>query len=114
MPRLTLQTLSVLSAFLGEPGKPKYGLELGRAAGLPSGTVYPLLARLEKAGWLSSDLEDIDERVAGRRRRRYYRLTGDGARLAEQQIASTIGRLSAGEAPTNEREGRPQPKVGLP
>ncbi|MFJ9785136.1 PadR family transcriptional regulator [Amycolatopsis sp. NPDC101161] len=51
-----------------------YGLELCAETGLPSGTIYPILARLEKAGWLAYELEDIDPSESGRPRRRYYRL----------------------------------------
>lgn len=53
-----------------------YGFELMRVTGLPSGTVYPLLRRLEASGLVASDWED--EGVAhsdGRPARRHYRLT---------------------------------------
>jgi PadR family transcriptional regulator PadR len=105
-PRLTLPTLRVLDALLTDPLDEHYGLELSRAAGLPSGTVYPILARLEGAGWLVGAWEDIDERAEGRRRRRYYRLTGtglEGARAALAKRAPALrpvmpGRLESGEA----------------
>ncbi|MGW7534075.1 PadR family transcriptional regulator [Amycolatopsis sp. NPDC054798] len=51
-----------------------YGLELCAAAGLPSGTIHPILARLEKAGWLRSRWEQVDPSERGRPRRRYYSL----------------------------------------
>ncbi|MGE5289583.1 MAG: PadR family transcriptional regulator [Micromonosporaceae bacterium] len=77
---MTLQTKLVLKAFLAEPGREMYGLELCETTELPSGTVYPLLARLEGAGWVESQWEEPGEHVAqGRPRRRYYRLTRDGA-----------------------------------
>lgn len=48
---------------------------------LPTGTVYPALHRLERAGLVIS----VDETVAGRRRR-MYRLTAAGqAALVEQR-----------------------------
>jgi len=78
-PRITLQTLAVLKVLLDEPLKERYGLEISRQAGLPTGSIYPILARLEQAGWITSEWEDIDEAVQGRRRRRYYRLTTAGA-----------------------------------
>ena len=37
-------------------------MEIGHAAGLPSGTVHPILARLEGVGWLESRWEEIDPR----------------------------------------------------
>jgi len=67
---------------LDQPIGAWYGLELGAAAGLKSGTIYPLLARLEKAGWLESEWEDVDPSVVGRPRRRLYRLTGHGLKMA--------------------------------
>jgi PadR family transcriptional regulator PadR len=86
-PRMTLQTRLVLKVFADAPGDDHYGLEIARAAGLPSGTIYPLLARLETAGWLASGWEDIDPAAAGRRRRRYYRLTGEGEKRAAQALS---------------------------
>ena len=47
-------------------------MEIGTAAGLPSGTVHPILARLETVGWLTSRWEDINPRTEGRPARRYY------------------------------------------
>jgi PadR family transcriptional regulator, regulatory protein PadR len=81
---MTLQTLKVLKVFTNEPRTEHYGLEICRAAGLPGGTIYPILARLEDAGWLTSGWEDIDPVVAGRRRRRFYQLTPEGAERARR------------------------------
>jgi PadR family transcriptional regulator, regulatory protein PadR len=83
-PRITLSALRVLAVLLADPTGEHYGLELCRAAELPGGTLYPILARFESAGWLTSAWEDIDEAVEGRRRRRYYRLTDSGAERARQ------------------------------
>jgi PadR family transcriptional regulator, regulatory protein PadR len=93
MPQMSLQTLVILAALLQDVNEPHYGLEMAKAAGLPSGTIYPALARLEREGWVKSEREDIDASVAGRRPRRYYRLTGDGERVARLEIASTVNRL---------------------
>jgi PadR family transcriptional regulator PadR len=85
--RMTIPTQFVLQALLTDPTAELYGVEIGTAAGLPSGTVHPILARLEGLGWLSSRWEDINPRVAGRPARRYYRLTAEGARAAEAALA---------------------------
>jgi hypothetical protein len=45
--RMTIPTQLVLQALLTDPGRELYGLEIGTAAGLPSGTVHPILARLD-------------------------------------------------------------------
>ena len=73
-----METLRVLDVFLQAPNIPQYGLELAEAAGLPRGSIYPMLARLEKGGWLESFWEDIDPMKEGRRARRYYKLTATG------------------------------------
>ena len=77
-PRMTLPTQLVLRAMIADPAREMYGLEIGRAAELASGTIHPILARLEGCGWLESRWEDLDPHDAGRPRRRYYRLTPDG------------------------------------
>ncbi|MDX3099716.1 PadR family transcriptional regulator [Nonomuraea angiospora] len=66
-----------------------YGLEICTTAGLPPGTIHPILARFEGLGWLESRWEDIDPRKEGRPRRRYYHLTSDGAELARSAIERT-------------------------
>ena len=86
-PRMTLATQLVLGVLLADPARDHYGLELGGAAGLPSGTIHPILARLEGLGWLESSWEDVDPRVEGRPARRYYRLSAAGADSARAALA---------------------------
>jgi PadR family transcriptional regulator PadR len=86
-PRMTLQVQVVLGEMLGEPTKPWYGLELCTETGLPSGTIYPIMARLEAIGWVVSDWEDPDAHIAeGRPRRRYYQFTREGAECAAEAM----------------------------
>jgi PadR family transcriptional regulator PadR len=92
--QMTLQTQAVLRVLLDHPLQEHYGLEISKAAGLASGSLYPTMARLERAGWVSSDWEQVDTHAAGRPRRRYYKLTPDGAEMAEQSLAATLERLS--------------------
>ena len=76
-----------------------------RAGGLPSGTIHPILARLEGLGWLESRWEDAIPREKGRPRRRYYRLSQDGAeraRIALAQATTSVTALSL----------RPPPRPG--
>lgn len=86
-PRMTLSTQLVLRAFLTEPTHEFYGLQICEAADLPSGTIHPILARLEGLGWLESRWEDVDPADEGRPRRRYYRLTEAGAEHARTALA---------------------------
>jgi DNA-binding PadR family transcriptional regulator len=59
------------------------------ATGLPSGTVYPALRRLERDGLVESKWEPEDEATASQRpARRYYEVTHSGktaARAATQR-----------------------------
>ena len=84
---MTVQTQLVLRALLENPTHERYGLELSAASGLPSGTIHPILARLEKLGWLESHWEDVDPTKEGRPRRRYYRLSPDGAERARTALS---------------------------
>ena len=84
---MTIPTQLVLRALLTDPSQELYGVEIGTAAGLPSGTIHPILARLETVGWLTSRWEAIDPRVEGRPARRYYQLTPDGLELARAALA---------------------------
>ncbi len=85
-PRMSLHTLKVLKAMLENPSSDFYGLELVEQTHIKSGTLYPILMRLEGTGWLESDLENIDPKVAGRRARRYYRLTRVGLKRAQEEL----------------------------
>jgi PadR family transcriptional regulator, regulatory protein PadR len=85
---MTLQVQLVLRAMLADPAGEWYGLQLCEETGLPSGTIYPIVARLEQLGWVASSWEDPSRHVAeGRPRRRYYRLTGEGATQAREALA---------------------------
>ena len=71
-----------------------------KAAGLPSGTLYPLLARLEDQKLVTSAWETPQQ--DGQRPRKYYRLTGEGSEVARLELAQ----VSAGRA---RRAGPPGP-----
>jgi DNA-binding PadR family transcriptional regulator len=66
----------------------RFGLDVMRDTGLPSGTVYPTLTRAEAAGLVRGAWES--ERTASRHarpRRRYYALTPDGQAALNEAIA---------------------------
>jgi DNA-binding PadR family transcriptional regulator len=86
---MTLQVRLVLHMLADDPGRERYGLEIVDSTGLMPGTIYPILARLEAAGWIDSRWEDVDHHAAGRPRRRYYRLTAEGlANVARSLVDS--------------------------
>jgi PadR family transcriptional regulator PadR len=84
---LTPRMADVLKVFLEDPGEPRYGFELMRATGQPSGTLYPIMAKFERAGWFTTGKEAIDPAAEGRPARRFYRITGAAVTAARQQFA---------------------------
>jgi PadR family transcriptional regulator, regulatory protein PadR len=86
--RISLQTLRVLESFLQDPTEELAGADVHKRSGLASGTLYPILLRLESAGWFTSRWEAIDPSLAGRPRRRLYRLTASGLARTSSLFAS--------------------------
>ena len=91
--RITTGVAQVLAVLLTDPQVGRYGLELMRATGQPSGTLYPILTRLQAAGWVRAEWERVDPAVEGRPARRYYQLTGDGVAVARTELAALQERL---------------------
>lgn len=81
-----------------------WGKQLSDKLSLKSGTIYPLLVRLEKAGWLESRWEEIDPSEEGRPRRRLYRLTGQGEQVANRALAE-ISHLNVDSPSSSLRPG---------
>jgi DNA-binding PadR family transcriptional regulator len=71
----------VFQAFLDSPADETYGFELSKATGLPSGTIYPILRRLEDDDLIKSHWSEVQTDTQ-RRQRRYYKLTAEGRRAA--------------------------------
>ena len=91
--RISLQTLRVLDTFLEDPSCELSGSDMQKRTGLTSGTLYPILLRLESARWLNSRWEAINPVVEGRPRRRFYRLTATGlARAGDVFSTLAFGR----------------------
>jgi PadR family transcriptional regulator, regulatory protein PadR len=87
------------------PDEELYGLKIAQNAGRKAGSVYPILARLEEAGWVESawEREERDERGP---RRRFYRLVPDGLAAARVLLAERRGAV-------RQRTSR-RPLAGLP
>lgn len=85
-PRMTLPTLTVLRVLDEHGERPLYGYDLMRRADLKSGTLYPILARLERLGHLRSEWEPIDPTQEGRPARRMYTLTPSGKAFAQESL----------------------------
>lgn len=85
--RLTYPTALALAAI--SEGY-RYGFDIMDATGLPDGTVYPILRRLEGRGQLVGSWEHEQEAFReGRPARRYYELTEAG----ETALAEALDRF---------------------
>ncbi|AZG17196.1 PadR family transcriptional regulator [Cupriavidus pauculus] len=89
--KMSQSGLLVLKVFLEHASAPIYGYTLMQAAGISSGTLYPLLARFEAEGLLTSAWETSDPAKAGRPRRRLYRMTAHGTRVATEVLSQLRG-----------------------
>ncbi|MDT7580535.1 MAG: PadR family transcriptional regulator, regulatory protein PadR [Pseudonocardiales bacterium] len=106
---MTIPTQRVLASLLG--ADELCGADIGREAGLPSGTVHPILARLEGLDWATSLWEDVDPRVEGRPPRRYYRLTTEGR---DQALTALAKVRRPADTPGLARPPRPAGPPGRP
>lgn len=83
-PRMSPETLLVLERFLERVTDWRYGYELSRETGLKSGTLYPILMRLEKHSLLEARWETTQDGVPPRHT---YRLTPNGLEWAQAKLA---------------------------
>jgi len=85
MRRLRITAVNVLQAIANGY---EYGFDIIDQTGLPSGTVYPALSRLERDGLVRSAWEDeAAAHAEGRPARRYYRVTAPGARALSESAS---------------------------
>nr|WP_024127030.1 helix-turn-helix transcriptional regulator [Streptomyces sp. F8]AHE39751.1 Putative padR family transcriptional regulator [Streptomyces sp. F8] len=82
--RVTDATVDVVEALLSGDDE-LYGLKIAKSIGRPSGSVVPILMRLEACGWVLSEWER-DESARGPRRR-FYRLHADHLGEARRLVA---------------------------
>lgn len=99
MRMLSPKAALIVSAFLNRPSADQYGYELLQETGIKSGSLYPILGRLERQGWIIGALEPS---AAGRPPRRVYRLNAK----AEADAREALDRyLEAARVPTADRPG---------
>ncbi len=82
-PRVSKETLLVLDRFVKHPNEWLYGYHLSRETGLKSGTLYPILLRLEKCGLLEAKWETLEEGIPPRHT---YRLTPEGLEWTRERL----------------------------
>lgn len=107
--RVTVAVARVLREFLADPADSRYGYDLMRATSFPSGKLYPILARLVRAGWLVREQEVCTPVQEGRPARFYYRLTPDGVAAARQELALLSSQITGSAS----RFGYLRPEGGL-
>src|SRR5215469_4145698 len=84
-PNSSPQTCELLAVMLRKPRTWHYGYELSRETGLSSGTLYPLLIRLNDQGLLESRWQEPER--PGKPPRHVYRLTSEGLAFARAMAA---------------------------
>jgi PadR family transcriptional regulator PadR len=85
IPHTSPQTLLLFETLIADPQRWRYGYELSKETALASGTLYPILMRLNGQQLLETRWEPSDE--PGRPARHVYRLSADGVQLAQQRLA---------------------------
>lgn len=103
--RVTPATIDVLKVLVAAEGA-VWGLQIVKTTGRPSGSVYPILDRLESMGWVASVWEDDASRQGARRR--YYRLQEQAVDLARAAVAT----LEKKQAMTRSPRTRPAGLAG--
>jgi DNA-binding PadR family transcriptional regulator len=83
--KVTTALEKVLRILAADPQGKHWGYDLMQAAGLKSGTLYPMLSRLQDEGFVTSEW-DADDR--GGPRRKYYLLTETGERFCRVTLAA--------------------------
>jgi DNA-binding MarR family transcriptional regulator len=102
--RITPATAMVLESLLS--AESVWGLQIVKNAGKKPGTVYPILDRLEAAGWVQGEWDTTETRKGPRRR--YYRLVSEARPLALEYVRAQKAKLpSAASRPSPAmREGQ--------
>ncbi|MDQ6750279.1 MAG: PadR family transcriptional regulator [Actinomycetota bacterium] len=101
--RRTHALIQVAIALMDDPAGRYWGYDLSKRAGVRSGVLYPILARMLQEGWLDDGWEDPAKISAKRPPRRYYELTAQGhAELgailhnarSDTRFGALVGRLA--------------------
>src|SRR6266481_4727326 len=82
--RFSRQTLTILDALLARPSHWHYGYAISRQSSIPSGTLYPILMRLDELGWLETKREDAVP--PGRPPRPLHPPSGNGREWAREEL----------------------------
>ena len=100
--QVIMDVLDVLAA--SQPDDPAWGLRLCEATGYGTGTIYPALNRLMKAGWIIDRWEDPPPE--DRPKRRFYEITSTGRQMYDAALRERDERRAGWLTPS------PHPGVG--
>jgi PadR family transcriptional regulator len=104
--QLSGKAKAVLEQFVEEPEREWFGLEILREIGVSSGSLYPILHRLEERGFLVARWEPLEEATPeGRRPRRLYRLNPGSMEQAREALLES----NSSPGPAFKIETRPLP-----
>jgi DNA-binding PadR family transcriptional regulator len=101
--RITPSTALVLEALLS--AERVWGLQIVKDVGKKPGTIYPILDRLESAGWVIGEWDTAEDRKGPRRR--YYRLISEARPLAQDYV-----NVQRAKAPSSASRPRPAMREG--
>lgn len=93
--KVTAATVDVLEVLLSGDDE-LYGLKIAKATGRASGSIVPILMRLERCGWVTSRWETDEDGGSRGPRRRFYEL--DTNRIAAANALVLRHRPAAGKA----------------
>lgn len=91
-----------VAEFFSNYTEPVWGLEVCRKLDLLPGTVYPILQRMEAAGWLTSSWGDITDKTTGPRRRNYAKTAQGRIEIATYLADDTLSRDELPSKPVTE------------
>lgn len=85
--RFTHTTLQVLQVLLENIRHGVYGSQISKETKFQSGTLYPILHRLEDCGWVEVEMEKADPKTLRRPLRKYYKLRGEAVPIAQEALS---------------------------
>lgn len=94
--RFSAQTVDVLQALAARDDGWLYGLEIAATTGLKSGSLYPILVRLDERGLLEGRWTPSE--LPGRPQRHAYRITGAGCTALREALAAAPSLTLKGSA----------------
>lgn len=107
--RISDATARVLQLFLDDSNNPRYGLQILKTSRIPSGSLYPILIRLEEQEIIGSRWESATASSLGRPRRRLYELTPAGRSTARGLIEDWAAAKPTGVPLKRHRHAKPKP-----